>query len=296
MIPSDFNQDAVMQRRWTKRLLESVQLDEVKRRKLIVSFPSTSARDAAIKAVKADQDLPATGSALFKGAGPENGAVFMLRDPHLKVSLVTRILDKHRGRVVTNTVEGVLNERDATLEKGETISGRRSGSGTWISVERISGKKYGVFRSFKKLKKIGKRPSTMLTVPDEDAFAGPGSDPWGFHPNRDSALRIAREIAEKTGERVMIEDHKGGPVKMRLAFEHQTDAKVFMSKFNFNSLFGGGSLGKDLSPAGRAFTRIDLGKKSPFMGSEAYEQKVAVSPERLKAFLWLLGEFGGAIL
>lgn len=189
-----------------------------------------------------------------------------------------------------------LTERDATLEHGLTLSKRGPGSGTWIKVERISGKTYGVFRSFKKMKKIGKRPSTALTVPDEDAFAGPGSDPWGYHKDRESALKLAREIAEKTGERVMIEDHKGKNVKFKLAFASQSDAKVFMSKFSFNGLFGGGSLGKDLAPAGRAFTRIDLGKKSPFFGSEAYEENVEVFPERMKAFLWQLGEAGGAII
>lgn len=188
-----------------------------------------------------------------------------------------------------------LTERDGTLEQGLTLSKRKPGSGTWIKVERISGKKYGVFRTFKKMVKIGKRPSTQISVPDEDAFAGPGSDPFGFHKDRESAVKLAREVAEKTGERVMIEDHKGRNVKLKLAFASQQDASVFMSKFSFSSLFGGGRLGKDLAPAGRAFTRITL-KKSPFFGSEAYEQNVDVFPERLKAFLWQLGEAGGAII
>ncbi len=188
-----------------------------------------------------------------------------------------------------------LNERDATLDQGLTISKRKAGSGTWIKVERVSGKKYGVFRTFKKMKKIGKRPSTMISVPDEDAFAGPGSDPWAYHKDRESALKLAREISEKTGERVMIEDHKGRNVKLKLAFASQQDASVFMSKFQSSGLFGGGRLGKDLSPAGRMFTRITL-KKSPFVGSEAYEQNVEVFPERLKAFLWELGEAGGAMI
>ena len=188
-----------------------------------------------------------------------------------------------------------LTERDATLEQGLTLSKRKAGSGTWIKVERISGKKYGVFRTFKKMKKIGKRPSTQISVPDEDAFAGPGSDPWGWHKDRDSALKLAREISEKTGERVMIEDHKGRNIKFKLAFDSQQDASVFMSKFQFNGMFGGGRLGKDLTPTGRMFTRITL-KKSPFFGSEAYEQNVEVFPERLKAFLWQLGEAGGAII
>ncbi len=188
-----------------------------------------------------------------------------------------------------------LTERDATLDQGLTISKRKASGGTWIKVERVSGKKYGVFRSFKKMKKIGKRPSTQISVPDEDAFAGPGSDPWAYHKDRESALKLAREIAEKTGERVMIEDHKGRNVKLKLAFDSQMDAGAFMSKFQFSGLFGGGRLGKDLAPAGRAFTRITL-KKSPFFGSEAYEQNVEVFPERLKAFLWQLADFGGAII
>ncbi len=190
----------------------------------------------------------------------------------------------------------LLVERDATLDKGLTLSKRGPGSGSWINVERISGKTYGVFRSFKKMKKIGKRPSTAVHVPDEDAFAGPGSDPWANHKDRDSALKLAREISEKTGERVMIEDHKGRDVRFKLAFAAQNDAKIFMSKFASNSLFGGGSMGKDLAPASRAFTRIDLGKKSPFFGSEAYEENVAVSAERVKAFMWLVAEFGAAII
>ncbi len=188
-----------------------------------------------------------------------------------------------------------LTERDATLDKGLTISKRKAGSGTWIKVERLSGKTYGVFRSFKKMKKIGKRPSTQFSVPDEDRFAGPGSDPWAYHKDRESALKQAREISEMTGERVMIEDHKGRNTKFKLAFDSQMDAGAFMSKFSFSGLFGGGRLGKDLAPAGRAFTRINL-KKSPFFGSEAYEQNVEVFPERMKAFMWQLADFGGAII
>ena len=84
-------------------------------------------------------------------------------------------------------------------------------------------------------------------------------------------------------------------MNLKLAFGSQMDAGACMSKFQFSGLFGGGRLGKDLAPAGRAFTRITL-KKSPFFGSEAYEQNVEVFPERLKAFLWQLADFGGAII
>lgn len=296
MIPSDFNPDAIMQRRWTKRLLES-RADLMKRRKLIVAFPSAHDRDNAIKAMRGNRALVGQGSKIFPGAGPPNSAVFIMRDQHVRLTIVTNVLDKHRGTIVTDTAESVLTEkRDATLDKGLTISKRSPGSGSFIKVERVTGKKYGVFRSFKKLKKIGSRPSTSFKIPDEDRFAGPGSDPWAWHKDRDSALKQAREMSEMTGERVMVEDHRGSNIKFRLAFDSQQDGNVFMSKFNFNSLFGGGAMGKDLTPTGRAFTRIDLGKKSPFFGSEAYEQNVSVLPERMKAFLWLVGDMGAAIL
>ncbi len=232
----------------------------------------------------------------FKHPGRDRSGspdVFAFKVPKLKPLALSQFLRKQLKGLFEETLD--LTERDATLDQGLTISKRKAGSGTWIKVERVSGKKYGVFRTFKKMKKIGKRPSTQISVPDEDAFAGPGSDPWAYHKDRDSALKLAREIAEKTGERVMIEDHKGRNVKLKLAFDSQQDASVFMSKFQFNGLFGGGALGKDLTPSGRMFTRITL-KKSPFIGSEAYEQNVEVFPERLKAFLWQLGEAGGAII
>lgn len=295
MIPTDFNPDAKMQRQWTKRLWEA-RANLMGRRKLIVAFPTAHDRDNAIKALSGNRALVGQGSKIWPGAGPANSAVFMMRDQHVRLTLVTNVLDKHRGTIVTDTAESVLTERDATLDKGLTISKRSPGSGSFIKVERVSGKKYGVFRSFKKLKKMGSRPSTSFKVPDEDRFAAPGSDPWAWHKDRDSALKQAREISEMTGEKVIVEDHRGSNIKFKLAFESQQDGNVFMSKFNFNGMFGGGSMGKDLAPTGRAFTRIDLGKKSPFFGSGAFEQNVSVSPERMKAFLWLVGDMGAAIL
>ncbi len=294
MIPSDFNPDAIMQRQWTKRLLEVSRANLMKRRKLIVAFPTSHERDSAIKAMRGNRGIIGQGSKIWPGAGPANSAVFIMPDHHIKLTIVTNVLDKFGGTIVN---EDVLTEkRDATLDKGLTISKRGPGSGSFIKVERVSGRTYGVFRSFKKLKKIGSRPSTSFKIPDEDRFAGPGSDPWAWHKDRDSALKQAREISEMTGERVMVEDHKGSNIKFRLAFDSQQDGNIFMHNFNFNGTFGGGPMGKDLTASGRAFTRIDLGKKSPFFGSEAYEQKVSVSPERMKAFLWLIGDMGAAIL
>ena len=296
MIPSDFNPDAKMQRQWTKRLWEA-RANLMGRRKLIVAFPSAHDRDNAIKAMRGNRALVGQGSKIFPGAGPPNSAVFIMRDQHVRLTIVTNVLDKHRGTIVTDTAESVLTEkRDATLDKGLTISKRSPGSGSFITVERVSGKTYGVFRSFKKLKKMGSRPSTSFKVPDEDRFAGPASDPWAWHKDRDSALKLAREISEMTGEKVIIEDHRGSNIKFRLAFESQQDGNVFLHKFSFNGLFGGGPMGKDLSPTSRAFKRIQLGKKSPFFGTEAYEQNVSVLPERMKAFLWLIGDMGAAIL
>ncbi len=294
MIPSDFNPDAIMQRRLTKRLLEASRADLMKRRKLIVAFPTSHERDSAIKAMRGNRGIIGQGSKIWPGAGPANSAVFIMPDHHLKLTIVTNVLDKFGGTIVN---EGVLSEkRDATLDKGLTISKRAPGGGSFIKVERVSGKTYGVFRSFKKLKKMGSRPSTSFKVPDEDRFAGPGTDPWAWHKDRDSALKQAREISEMTGEKVIVEDHRGSNIKFKLAFESQQDGGVFMHKFSFNGLLGGGPMGKDLAPSGRAFTRIDLGKKSPFFGSGAFEQNVSVSPERMKAFLWLVGDMGAAIL
>ena len=294
MIPSDFNPDAMMQRQWTKRLLEISRADVMKRRKLIVAFPTSHERDSAIKAMRGNRGIIGQGSKIWPGAGPPNSAVFIMPDHHIKLTIVTNVLDKFGGTIVN---ENVLTEkRDATLDKGLTISKRSPGSGSFIKVERVSGKTYGVFRSFKKLKKIGSRPSTSFKIPDEDRFAGPGSDPWAWYKDRDSALKVAREISEMTGEKIIVEEHRGSSIKFRLAFESQQDGNVFLAKFNFNSLLGGGSMGKDLTPTGRAFTRVDLGKKSPFFGSGAFEQNVAVLPERMKAFLWLIGDMGAAIL
>jgi len=291
MIPSDFNPDTMMQR----RLFEISRADVMKRRKLIVAFPTAHDRDNAIKAMRGNRGIVGQGSKLWPSmAGPPNSAVFIMPDHHIRLTIVTNVLDKFGGTIVN---ENVLTEkRDATLDKGLTISKRSPGSGSFIKVERVSGKTYGVFRSFKKLKKIGSRPSTSFKIPDEDRFAGPGSDPWAWHKDRDSALKLAREISEMTGEKVIVEDHRGSNIKFRLAFESQQDGNVFLAKFNFNSLLGGGSMGKDLTPTGRAFTRVDLGKKSPFFGSGAFEQNVSVLPERMKAFLWLIGDMGAAIL
>jgi len=316
MIPSEFNQDMMAQRRKLRVLNESrqslqekVAIVAVDNKKgevfLNLAAGSSKFEDSQVPGIN-DSVRKLTAALKSVGGGTVAIASKKFRVPigdrrfwMVKLNKVSKPLDvvkwvrKVLGKSFNESFD--LTERDATLDQGLTISKRKASGGTWIKVERVSGKKYGVFRSFKKMKKIGKRPSTQISVPDEDAFAGPGSDPWAYHKDRESALKLAREIAEKTGERVMIEDHKGRNVKLKLAFDSQMDAGAFMSKFQFSGLFGGGRLGKDLAPAGRAFTRITL-KKSPFFGSEAYEQNVEVFPERLKAFLWQLADFGGAII
>jgi hypothetical protein len=280
MIPSEFNQDTMAQRR-KLRVLHEARSEKFKVGDRVRLRPDS---EPGRKAKKDKRPI----------AGKITKATRLQSD---SFELVVKMDDGRNSRVFATSVvkEEVLTERDATLDQGLTISKRKAGGGTWIKVERLSGKTYGVFRSFKKMKKIGKRPSTQFSVPDEDRFAGPGSDPWGYYKDRESALKLAREISEMTGERVMIEDHKGRNVKFKLAFDSQMDAGAFMSKFAFSGLFGGGRMGKDLAPAGRAFTRITL-KKSPFFGSEAYEQNVEVFPERMKAFMWQLADFGGAII
>lgn len=294
MIPSEFNQDTMAQRRKLRLLHEA----------RVSPGAAKRGREQSRLWKVGDRVRVAPNSQLGKDFGVEglstSGTVTSVKGSANNVQLGVKWDGKKQARGQTSASSVIkesldLTERDATLDQGLTISKRKASGGTWIKVERVSGKKYGVFRSFKKMKKIGKRPSTQISVPDEDAFAGPGSDPWAYHKDRESALKLAREIAEKTGERVMIEDHKGRNVKLKLAFDSQMDAGAFMSKFQFSGLFGGGRLGKDLAPAGRAFTRITL-KKSPFFGSEAYEQNVEVFPERLKAFLWQLADFGGAII
>ena len=316
MIPSEFNQDMMAQRRKLRMLNESRQ--SLQEKVAIVAVDNKKGEVflnlAAGSSKFEDSQVPAINdsvrklTAALKDAG--GGTVFMAakkfrlpRDDRrfwsvsllstTKTTDVVKWVKKVLGKSFNESFD--LTERDATLDQGLTISKRKAGSGTWIKVERVSGKTYGVFRSFKKMKKIGKRPSTQMSVPDEDRFAGPGNDPWGYYKNRESALKLAREIAEMTGEQVMIEDHKGRSVKFKLAFPSQMDSGAFMHKFGFNGLFGGGRMGKDLAPSGRAFTRINL-KKSPFLGSEAYEENVEVFPERLKAFMWQLADAGGAII
>ena len=316
MIPSEFNQDLMAQRRKLRMLNESKQ--NLQEKVAVVAtnlatgevFLNLAAGTSKFETsqVAGINDSVRKLTAALKSAGGGSIAiatkkfrllpgdrrfwsVSLLGKP--KASDVVTWVRKVLGKSFTESVD--LTERDATLDQGLTISKRKAGSGTWIKVERVSGKKYGVFRSFKKMKKIGKRPSTAFSVPDEDRFAGSGSDPWAYHKDRESALKQAREISEMTHEQVMIEDHKGRNVKCKLAFDSQMDGGAFMHRFGFNSLFGGGRMGKDLAPAGRAFTRITL-KKSPFFGNEAYEQNVEVFPERLKAFMWQVADAGAAII